>query len=432
MDSIHVQGGRSLSGEISVQGSKNAVLPIMAAAVLVKGVTVLKNCPDITDVRCMIKLLQSIGCLVEYTGDSLTIDARQITSHTLPHEYVKKMRSSIILMGALLGRTGKVALNYPGGCVIGKRPIDLHLEAFAEMGIRLEQTDEKLEAAAHRIRGNEICLRMASVGATENVILAAVLAEGTTILKNAAREPEIAALCDFLIRCGAGLYRSAQGDVIVIEGVRALHSCEYRIPFDRIVAGTYLFGTMAAGGNICLRDICADQLGQVLAVIRIMGGNVVCTRDAVCLQAPSRPLPVPYVRTAVYPGFPTDLQSPLMAALCRADGHSLLEETIFENRLRIVPELRKMGAQIMVNGRQAKIEGTGCLCGACVKAEELRGGAALVMAGLAAQGETVIYGREFINRGYEDIRRDIVSLGGSLFYEETEGPSQKGDEAETE
>lgn len=432
MDSIHVQGGRSLSGEISVQGSKNAVLPIMAAAVLVKGVTVLKNCPDITDVRCMIKLLQSIGCLVEYTGDSLTIDARQITSHTLPHEYVKKMRSSIILMGALLGRTGKVALNYPGGCVIGKRPIDLHLEAFAEMGIRLEQTDEKLEAAAYRIRGNEICLRMASVGATENVILAAVLAEGTTILKNAAREPEIAALCDFLIRCGAGLYRSAQGDVIVIEGVRALHSCEYRIPFDRIVAGTYLFGTMAAGGNICLRDICADQLGQVLAVIRIMGGNVVCTRDAVCLQAPSRPLPVPYVRTAVYPGFPTDLQSPLMAALCRADGHSLLEETIFENRLRIVPELRKMGAQIMVNGRQAKIEGTGCLCGACVKAEELRGGAALVMAGLAAQGETVIYGREFINRGYEDIRRDIVSLGGSLFYEETEGPSQKGDEAETE
>ena len=273
---------------------------------------------------------------------------------------------------------------------------------------------------------------MASVGATENVILAAVLAEGTTILKNAAREPEIAALCDFLIRCGAGLYRSAQGDVIVVEGVRALHSCEYRIPFDRIVAGTYLFGTMAAGGNICLRDICADQLGQVLAVIRIMGGNVVCTRDAVCLQAPSRPLPVPYVRTAVYPGFPTDLQSPLMAALCRADGHSLLEETIFENRLRIVPELRKMGAQIMVNGRQAKIEGTGCLCGACVKAEELRGGAALVMAGLAAQGETVIYGREFINRGYEDIRRDIVSLGGSLFYEETEGPSQKGDEAETE
>lgn len=432
MDSIHVQGGRSLSGEISVQGSKNAVLPIMAAAVLVKGVTVLKNCPDITDVRCMIKLLQSIGCLVEYTGDSLTIDARQITSHTLPHEYVKKMRSSIILMGALLGRTGKVALNYPGGCVIGKRPIDLHLEAFAEMGIRLEQTDEKLEAAAYRIRGNEICLRMASVGATENVILAAVLAEGTTILKNAAREPEIAALCDFLIRCGAGLYRSAQGDVIVIEGVRALHSCEYRIPFDRIVAGTYLFGTMAAGGNICLRDICADQLGQVLAVIRIMGGNVVCTRDAVCLQAPSRPLPVPYVRTAVYPGFPTDLQSPLMAALCRADGHSLLEETIFENRLRIVPELQKMGAQIMVNGRQAKIEGTGCLCGACVKAEELRGGAALVMAGLAAQGETVIYGREFINRGYEDIRRDIVSLGGSLFYEETEGPSQKGDEAETE
>ena len=432
MDSIHVQGGRSLSGEISVQGSKNAVLPIMAAAVLVKGVTVLKNCPDITDVRCMIKLLQSIGCLVEYTGDSLMIDARQITSHTLPHEYVKKMRSSIILMGALLGRTGKVALNYPGGCIIGKRPIDLHLEAFAEMGIRIEQTDEKLEAAAHRIRGNEICLRMASVGATENVILAAVLAEGTTILKNAAREPEIAALCDFLIRCGAGLYRSAQGDVIVIEGVRALHSCEYRIPFDRIVAGTYLFGTMAAGGNICLRDICADQLGQVLAVIRIMGGNVVCTRDAVCLQAPSRPLPVPYVRTAVYPGFPTDLQSPLMAALCRADGHSLLEETIFENRLRIVPELRKMGAQIMVNGRQAKIEGTGCLCGACVKAEELRGGAALVMAGLAAQGETVIYGREFINRGYEDIRRDIVSLGGSLFYEETEGPSQKGDEAETE
>lgn len=432
MDSIHVRGGRSLSGEISVQGSKNAVLPIMAAAVLVKGVTVLENCPDIADVHCMVRLLQSIGCLVEQAGDSLTIDAGRITSHTLPHEYVSKMRSSIILMGALLGRTGQVSLNYPGGCVIGKRPIDLHLEAFAEMGIRIEQTDERLAAVAHRINGNEIRLRMASVGATENVILASVLAEGTTIIRNAAREPEIAALCDFLIRSGAKLYRSSQGDVIVIEGVRTLHSCEYRIPFDRIVAGTYLFGAMGAGGNICLRDVCADQLGQVLAVIRIMGGNVVCTKDAVCLQAPARPLSVPYVRTAVYPGFPTDLQSPLMAASCRADGQSVLEETIFENRLRIVPELKKMGAEITVTGRQAKITGTDCLIGACVRAEELRGGAALVVAGLAAQGETVICGKEFIDRGYEDIRRDIVSLGGSLFYEETEGPSQKGDEAETE
>ncbi|MGN1170136.1 MAG: UDP-N-acetylglucosamine 1-carboxyvinyltransferase [Lachnospiraceae bacterium] len=432
MDSIHVRGGRSLSGEISVQGSKNAVLPIMAAAVLVKGVTVLRNCPDITDVRYMIKLLQSIGCQVERKDDSLRIDAGQITGNVLPHEYVSKMRSSVILMGALLGRTGEVALNYPGGCVIGKRPIDLHLEAFEKMGVHLEKTDEKLAACAHRLSGREIHLKIASVGATENVILAAVLAEGTTILSNAAREPEIAALCDFLKQCGAGLYRSSEGDVIVIEGVRALHSCEYRIPFDRIVAGTYLFGAMGTGGNICLRDICADQLGQVLAVIRIMGGTVVCTGDTVCLQAPSRPLSVPYVRTAVYPGFPTDLQSPLMTALCTAEGHSVVEETIFENRLRIVPELQKMGADIAIVGRQARINGTDGLFGTCVKAEELRGGAALVMAGLAAQGETIIYGREFIDRGYEDIRRDIESLGGSLYYEETEGPSQKGDEAETE
>lgn len=432
MDSIHVRGGRALSGEISVQGSKNAVLPIMAAAVLVKGVTVLRNCPDITDVRYMIRLLQSIGCRVERRGDSLRIDAGQVTGNALPHEYVSKMRSSVILMGALLGRTGEVTLNYPGGCVIGKRPIDLHLEAFEKMGVRLEKTDEKLAACARRLKGSEIRLKMASVGATENVILAAVLAEGTTIISNAAREPEIAALCDFLVQSGAGLYRSSEGDVIVIEGVRTLHSCEYRIPFDRIVAGTYLFGAMAAGGDICLRDICTGQLGQVLAVIRIMGGTVVCTGDTVCLQAPPRPLSVPYVRTAVYPGFPTDLQSPLMAALCRAEGHSVLEETIFENRLRIVPELQKMGADITAVERQARIRGTECLRGASVRAEELRGGAALVMAGLAAQGETIIYGREYIDRGYEDIGRDIRSLGGSLFYEETEGPSQKRDEAETE
>lgn len=423
MDSIHVWGGRALSGEIRVQGSKNAVLPIMAATVLVKGVTVLKNCPDITDVRFMMKLLQSIGCLVERSGDTLVIDAGRIVGDELPHEYVSKMRSSVILMGALLGRTGQVCLNYPGGCVIGKRPIDLHLEAFSQMGVLLKMTEERLSACTHRLTGNEVRLRIASVGATENVILAAVLAEGTTILKNAAREPEIAALCDFLIQCGARIHRSSDADVIVIEGVQVLHSCEYRIPFDRIVAGTYLFGAMAAGGNICLRDVCAGQLGQVLAILRMMGGRIVCTQEEVCLQAPVRPKAVSHVRTAVYPGFPTDLQSPLMSALCRAEGFSVLEETIFEDRLRIVPELRKMGADIVAEDRKAMIRGAECLCGACVRAEELRGGAALVIAGLAASGETTIYGRKFIDRGYEDIRRDILNLGGSLSYEETEGPS---------
>ncbi len=414
MDSIHICGGCPLHGETRIQGSKNAVLPILAAAVLVDGTVTLYNCPKIADVLCMVRLLQSVGCLVEWRAGKLTVDASHLCGGSLPEEYVTRMRSSVIMMGALLGRTGRVSISYPGGCVIGKRPINMHLEAFTRMGVVLEEEGSTLTAKTEGISGSEITLAFPSVGATENIILAAALAEGETVIRGAAREPEITALCKFLIGAGAEICTEEGGAVIRIRGVKKLHTCTYRVPSDRIVAGTYLLGCMAAGGTIRLTEADAGQLTAVLSVIQQMGGEYTCDGTGITLTAPKRPAAVPYLKTRVYPGYPTDLQSQLLAVLALAQGESVVEEAIFENRFRVVPQLIRMGAHISIEGTQAVIEGVQTIHGAAVTAEELRGGAALCIAALAADGETHIANRHFIDRGYEALERDIRRLGGRI------------------
>ncbi|MBQ8591206.1 MAG: UDP-N-acetylglucosamine 1-carboxyvinyltransferase [Lachnospiraceae bacterium] len=413
MDSIHIFGGERLCGQTNIQGSKNAALPILAATLLVPGISVIENCPDIADVASMIKLLQSVGCLVMREEHTVIVDASCIKENRLPAEHVTKMRSSIMLMGAMLGRTKEIVIDYPGGCVIGERPIDMHLEALAHMGILFEKEEHKLRAHADRIKGTVLSLPFASVGATENVILAAVLAEGDTILYNAAKEPEIIALCEFLKSAGAKIMGIGT-DTLHIIGVCRLHEGYCVVPSDRIVAGTYMFACAGCGGNIELDNVRTDQLHAVYDCLTQVGAVIEYSDNTIFMKMQERPKPVPYVRTAVYPGFPTDLQSPFMTVLAVADGTSVIEEAIFENRFRIVKELVAMGADIQAKGQYAYICGKVCLYGRHVVAEELRGGAALVLAGLIAQGVTVVGNRKFIDRGYEDICQDLKNLGARI------------------
>lgn len=414
MDHIHIYGGQPLYGECRIQGSKNAVLPILAATVLVDGITILDNCPQIADVSCMLRLLESIGCVVCRHEGRITVDARALSGSSLPEAYVTRMRSSVILMGALLGRCRNVSIAYPGGCVIGKRPIDMHLDAFAQMGVSFTENENGLTAWAEELHGSRITFNFPSVGATENVILAGVLAEGKTDIYGAAREPEIAALCQFLSCAGADIESRDMGRHIHIHGVQRLHSCTFRIPPDRIVAGTYLLACMATGGRIRLLEAEASELGAVLAVIGKMGGGCECDASGITLKAPERPKAIGYLKTEVYPGYPTDLQSPLLAALARSEGESCIEEAIFENRFRVVPELVKLGADIRTEKNLAVVKGKETLFGARIRAQELRGGAALCLAALAAKGESCITGRHYIDRGYEALERDIRSLGGRI------------------
>lgn len=413
MDSIHMYGGNFLRGEVKIQGSKNAVLPIMAASLLIKGTCVIENCPRIADVYLMQNLLQELGCLVTWSGNTVTINASHVIDNAMSGESVRSMRSSVMLLGAMLGRIGEVFMAYPGGCVIGKRPIDLHLAALKEMGVEITEQEHFFTAKVSRLRAMDYTLPFPSVGATENIILAAVLAEGTTTVRGAAKEPEITALCEFLKAAGADI-EGAGKQTVVIKGVKELGEARYTVPGDRIVAGTYLIAALAAGGNIFLEKAPAEHMTALLKTAAKMGGNVAVNGGGVGIEAIRRLEAVPYLKTEVYDGFPTDLQSPIMTAMAVAQGDSVLEETIFENRFRIVDELRRMGADIRTEKNKAYISGIERLKGAVVEAEELRGGAALIVAGLEAEGETVIKNRHFIERGYEDICRDLRNLGADI------------------
>ena len=391
MDTIHIRGGNALFGETKVQGSKNAVLPILAAALLIEDVCVLENCPRISDVHHMLMLLQEIGCRVVRADRTITVDARNVSADTMSGENVTGMRSSIMLLGAMLGRVGEITMAYPGGCVIGERPIDIHLSALSKMGVKVYEQEGCFTARAHTLEGTVIRLPISSVGVTENVLLAAVRAKGVTVLQNAAKEPEIVALCEFLRGAGA-VIEGIGGSVLIIQGGHKLHGIRYRVPADRIVAGTYLMGVLGTGGEI----------------------NI--SRDGLSVMADRKREPLPYVKTEVYPGFPTDMQSLLMAVMTTALGVSVIEETVFENRFRVVEQLRKMGADIVLKGKQkAVVTGVDSLLGCEVTADELRGGAALVIAGCMAEGETVVKNCHFIERGYEDICRDFRNLGVTIF-----------------
>lgn len=413
MDSIRIQGGIALQGKVRIQGSKNASLPVLAATLLVGEESLIRNCPRIADVHSMARLLECLGCRVRWNKSGIFVDSSKVKKGEMPREAVTGMRSSLCLLGALIGRCGEVTMEYPGGCVIGARPIDMHLSALRQMGVVFKEEAGQLHAEADFLHGAHIVLPFPSVGATENVILAAVAAEGVTVLEGAAREPEICALCNYLSCCGACI-EGAGSSRIVICGGKRLCGSYFCIPADRIVAGTYLLGCIGVGGTVFLEHAPAEEMEAVILTAEQMGGHICTSREGIYVQAPRRPLPVKLV-TAPYPGFPTDLQSVALVAAVRGIGCTSIEETIFENRFRIVDELKKMGARVEVTGcGRAVAQGVEALQGARLEARELRGGAALVVAGLMAEGVSFLGGCSYIERGYENICRDFRELGARV------------------
>lgn len=413
MGLIEIRGGSPFCGEVSVQGSKNAALPVLAACVLVPGVTTLKNCPDISDVACMCEILKHVGAKVVRQEEALIIDTSSIARQKLPGEYVERMRSSVVLAGAMLGRCGEIEMTHPGGCVIGDRPIDMHIYALELLGAEFTEDGERLYARAPKLKGTKIVLPFPSVGATQNAVMAAVLAEGLTEIYGCAMEPEVRALCDFLNGAGAKILGGGSRH-IVVEGVKRLHASEYEVEADRIVAGTYLIGVLAAGGNARLKHAPAEQLKQLGALAVRMGAELETAPDGIRVKRKGRLYSPGRLETGAYPDFPTDLQSPLLVALCLAEAESCLTERIFNGRFVVAEELNRMGAHIDVDGERAIVRGNAVLTGCSVTARELRGGAALVLAGACAQGRTVVHNRHFIDRGYEDIVRDLQGLGVNI------------------
>ena len=413
MREIVIRGGRPLSGEVRVQGAKNSVLPILAAVPLVDGVVTLTRCPRLRDVEMSICILRELGCSAAWDGDTLNIDTTSFRGRPISETLMREMRSSVVFLGAILARCGRASCGMPGGCDLGARPIDLHLSGLRAMGADVQERGGVLCCDACRLRGGDIVLPVPSVGATENLMLAACGGDGVTVVRNAAREPEIVDLAGFLNACG-GDVRGAGTDTVAVTGRPVLHGCTYPVMPDRIVAATYLCAAAAAGGEIFLRGAEARHLDAALSVLRESGCQAAPDANGIRFRAASRLKAVEPIHTAPYPGFPTDAQALFMAALLRADGTTVFEENLFENRYRHVAELRRMGADIRVFGRVAVVNGVASLRGAAVECTDLRGGAALCVAALSADGETRVGNLRHIARGYEDIARDLSALGGDV------------------
>ncbi|MBC8609725.1 UDP-N-acetylglucosamine 1-carboxyvinyltransferase 1 [uncultured Ruminococcus sp.] len=414
MSVFEIEGGRRLAGEIDIQGAKNSSLPILAATLLGKGEHIIHNCPRLSDVDAAVEILRYLGCKVTREGNTLTVDSRDVSRWDIPEELMQEMRSSIVFLGAILARMGKAKLSMPGGCELGPRPIDLHLEALEKLGADIQDEYGFLHCSVQgRLKGTKIALSFPSVGATENILLASVLSEGITTVHNAAQEPEIVDLADFLNRCGAKV-SGAGKSTIVIEGVNSLSATEHSVIPDRIVAATYLCCGAVTGGEVLLKRVNSSDLECMLPIFEQMGNTVSASPHSIYLKAPKMLKSVRNIRTMPYPGFPTDAQAPLMAALTVANGSSMFVENIFESRYKHVPELCRMGADIKVEGRVCVVNGVSRLTGAVVRAEDLRGGAALMIAGLKAQGVTTLRNIHHIERGYEDAERYITQLGGSM------------------
>ena len=414
MSTVCVQGGARLAGEVTVHGAKNSALALLAASILSDEEVLLHNCPKISDVRNMCEILRAIGCRVSEQGDALSICSEGLNSNILPERYSRKIRSSVFLMGPLLARAGSTVVCQPGGCEIGARPIDLHINGLRKLGVRIREENCKLFCDVQDLRGAQIHLDYPSVGATENLMMTACLAKGCTVIQNAAREPEIVDLANMLQKMGARI-RGTGSARIEIEGAARLHGVEYTCMPDRIEAGTFLLGAAMTQGDVCALDVQPGHLKALLDVAENMGAEVVRYGHAIRLAA-SRRLHAPeyMVETAPYPGFPTDLQPQLCAAMCVAEGHSRLQEAVFENRFAYLEQLRKMGADIRLEGNCACIQGCNELNGACVEIQDLRGGAALVSAALCARGKTELRGTQYIERGYENLFDELNTLGAEI------------------
>lgn len=414
MDSIRIRGGVALQGKVHIQGSKNAALPILAATLLTKEISYIRNCPRIADVYLMISLLGSLGCNVNWEDGGIRVEAGNVCEGEMPADAIMGMRSSLCLLGAMIGRCGEIVMEYPGGCVIGERPIDIHLAALTKMGVEFKEEQGRLYAKASKLHGAEIMLPFASVGATENILLAAVAAEGDTVIAKAAREPEVVALCNYLECCGASI-EGVGTDMLTVHGGIPLHGGDFRIPADRIVAGTYLLGCIATGGTVLLEEAPSNQMEAAILLAKQMGSKCDLVKEGIYIQSPKRPRLPPAIKTAPHPGFPTDLQSMALAVMTAGEGECIIEENIFENRFRVVKPLCDMGADIEVlDLRRVRVRGVEGLIGRKVEAMELRGGAALVLAGLMAEGETEVTGCSYIYRGYENICRDLRELGARI------------------
>ncbi len=414
MKKIFVNGGKELVGEIDIQGSKNSSLPILAACVLVSGISCIHNCPDLSDVDAAIKILEHLGCRISRDNNTLYVDSRCISCYNIPHTLMREMRSSIVFLGSILSRKGRAKLSLPGGCEIGLRPIDLHLSSLKTLGVEVDESfgDIKCEKTK-TVKDAVVSLSFPSVGATENIILASVFIPGQTTILNAAREPEINDLASFLNKCGCDV-RIGSGGTVVIKGVLCAHGCEHTVMSDRIVALTYMSAVGAAGGNVLLKRVEPNTFLSVIPVFKEAGCKVIAQHDSVRIISEKRLNCVRDIRTMPYPGFPTDAQAPVMAMLCTAKGTSVIVENIFESRYKHVGELVRMGAKIKIEGKVAIVDGTDSLHCAAVTATDLRGGSALIVAALAADGKTAISGINHIERGYENICGCLGSIGADI------------------
>lgn len=414
VEAFKVTGGKEISGVLEVEGAKNAALPIMIATLIEKGTYILKNVPNLMDIRTLVKLLESLGLKIEKLDDhTYKIVNEGLTNLVAGYELVKKMRASFLVMGAMLAHEKRAKVSLPGGCAIGARPVDLHLKGFESLGVKLNIDHGYVDAVADELKGGIIILDFPSVGATENIVMAAVKAKGTTILENAAREPEIEDLCNFLNDMGAKI--SGVGtSKLVIEGVEKLYPCEHTIIPDRIVAGTFIIASVMFDGKIEVRGVIKEHIGSFLMKLDEMGVKFQIDGNNLKVLSKLSDLKPVKVTTMPHPGFPTDLQSPIMTLMCLINGTSEVKETVFENRFMHVPELNRMGAKIDINSNAATINGVENFSSAEVMASDLRAGACLILAALKAEGVSIVNRIYHVDRGYENLELKLKELGADI------------------
>lgn len=413
MEKLIINGGNPLVGSVDISGAKNAAVAILPAALMAsKGVCVIDNIPNIEDVHCIERIADSLGCKVVINNNSVTMDSTSINSVHASTEDVRRMRASYYLIGALLGRFKKAMVELPGGCPIGVRPIDQHIKGFEALGAKVNIEHGTITVEAEELRGTSIFFDVVSVGATINVMLAAALAEGTTILENVAKEPHIVDVANFLNSMGANI-KGAGTDIIRVQGVKELKGCSYSVIPDQIEAGTFMIAAAASGGEVTIKNVIPKHLESITAKLEEIGAEVIEDGDKIIVKS-NGGLKAVNIKTLPYPGFPTDVQQPMSTLLCVADGRSIINESIWESRFKHVDELKKMGASVKVEGRIAIIDGVKKLTGAVVKATDLRAGAAMVIAGLIAEGTTEIHNIEHIDRGYPNIEEKFKKLGADI------------------